>query len=80
MTPPVNERIAKLALLYDTYFKLGGLQLQPDYISADDLIKAREDPQIYKNLRVRVTGYSGFFTLLDKELQNEIILRTEHRL
>lgn len=75
-----DEKVKKLAHLYETYFKLGGLQLQPDYVSAEDLIKAQENPEYYKNLRVRVTGYSGLFTLLDKELQNEIIHRTEHQL
>lgn len=75
-----NEKIDRLAHLYETYLRLGGLQLQPDYVSAEDLIKAQRNPNDYRNLRVRVTGYSGFFTSLEKELQNEIINRTEHHI
>ena len=73
-----DEKLERIAHLFETYFKLGGVQLQPDYLSIWDLIKAQKDPDEYKNLRVRVTGYSGFFTSFDKNLQDEIISRMVH--
>jgi formate C-acetyltransferase len=54
------------------------MQLQPDYLSTEELRYAQINPQEYSTLRVRVTGFSGFFTSFDKDLQNEIINRTEH--
>jgi formate C-acetyltransferase len=74
-----DHKIDLLTSLLQTYFKMGGVHLQINYISADELAKAQENPQAYRNLRVRVTGFSGFFTQFDKDLQDEIISRTAHR-
>lgn len=68
----------KLSALFETYMKLGGLQLQPDYLSAEDLKDAQIHPEKWCNLRVRITGFTGFFTRFDKASQDEIISRTEH--
>ena len=62
-----------------TYFKLGGIQLQINYLSADELKDAQKNPKKYQNLRVRVTGFSGFFTSLEPNLQDEIINRHLHK-
>lgn len=70
-----EEKMDKLAHIYHTFMKLGGLQLQPTYVKAGDLEKAKCCPDDYKDLRVRVTGYSGFFTRLDDGTQDEIINR-----
>ena len=43
------------------------------------LKKAQREPEKYSDLIVRVAGYSDYFTDLSKELQNEIIQRTEHK-
>ncbi|MBQ6894719.1 MAG: hypothetical protein IJN40_04435 [Clostridia bacterium] len=43
----------------------------------DELIKAKDTPGEYKNLRVRVTGYSDYFTNLDDSIQNSFIQRYE---
>ncbi|MDR0923238.1 MAG: hypothetical protein LBN31_02655, partial [Hungatella sp.] len=64
-----DEKLKKLAALYHTYFQLGGMQFQPNYISTDELLKAQRQPEQYKNLRVRVSGFSGNFTLLGKDIQ-----------
>ena len=61
------------------YFRLGGIQLQINYSSADELKKAKKDPDKYRSLRVRVTGFSGFFTSLEPKLQDEIISRHMHK-
>lgn len=70
-----EEKLEKLARLYQTFILLGGLQLQPTYLKAGDLERAQETPLDYQDLRVRVTGYSGFFTRLDAGTQDEIIHR-----
>ncbi|MBC5681606.1 glycine radical domain-containing protein [Lachnospira hominis (ex Liu et al. 2021)] len=46
-------------------------------VDSEILKKAQIEPDKYKNLVVRVSGYSAYFVNLDKELQNEIIMRTE---
>ena len=71
------EKLQKLSQMFQVYFEMGGLQLQPDYLSAQDLLNAQINPNDYLNLRVRVTGFSGYFVRFDKALQDEIIHRTE---
>jgi len=73
-----TDNTEKIAHLFEAYFKMGGLQLQPDYLSKEELILAQKNPEDYRNLRVRVTGFSGLFTRLDQSLQDEIINRTEY--
>ncbi len=69
-------KLDKLASIYHTFLKLGGMQLQINYLSTEELIEAQKTPEKYSNLMVRVTGYSGFFTRFDVDLQNDIIKRT----
>lgn len=73
-----EEKRKRLTAVLYTYFELGGIQLQINYLSADELIKAQQEPERYQSLRVRVTGFSGFFTSFDKDLQDEIIQRYLH--
>ncbi len=70
------EKLDRLASVYHTFLKLGGMQLQINYLSTEELIEAQKTPEKYSNLLVRVTGYSGFFTRFDVDLQNDIIKRT----
>ena len=65
--------------LIRTYFKLGGQQIQPTVVSAEDLRDAQKNPQFYGDLIVKVGGYSAYFTELGIEIQNEVIARTEHQ-
>ena len=73
-----DEYFPKTVKILETYFMLGGSQLQLNYVSAEDLAKAKLAPREYKSLRVRVTGYSDYFVNLDDALQDEIIERTRH--
>ncbi len=73
------EKLDRLAILYHTFLQLGGMQLQINYLSSKELLEAQQHPECYQNLMVRVTGYSGFFTRFDRDLQNDIIRRTEQR-
>lgn len=74
------EHIEKLAALLRAYNEVGGTALQINVIDADTLRDAQRNPDAYSNLMVRVTGYNAFFTQVGRELQEEIITRTEHSL
>jgi pyruvate formate-lyase/glycerol dehydratase family glycyl radical enzyme len=74
------EHIEKLAALLRAYNEVGGTALQINVIDAKTLRDAQKNPAAYSNLMVRVTGYNAFFTQVGRELQEEIITRTEHSL
>jgi len=74
-----DEGIAKLAQLVRSYFRLGGHHVQFNVIDADTLRQAQERPEEHRELIVRVAGYSDYFVDLGRELQDEIIARTEQR-
>ncbi len=73
-----EEGLHKLAHLIRAYFKMDGHHIQFNVVSADTLRAAQKNPDEYRNLIVRVAGYSDYFINLGKDLQNEIISRTEH--
>jgi formate C-acetyltransferase len=60
------------------YFSLGAFHVQFNAISNEVLRKAQKSPEEYKDLLVRVAGYSTQFVNLSKEVQDAIIARTEH--
>jgi pyruvate-formate lyase len=70
--------INKLVHLIRGYFRMDGHHIQFNVITADTLRKAQKEPEKYRDLIVRVAGYSDYFIDLSEQLQNEIILRTEH--
>ena len=72
-----EEGVANLAHLIRGYFKLGGHHLQFNVVSADTLRAAQAHPEDYRTLIVRVAGYSDYFGRLSRDLQDEIISRTE---
>ena len=61
--------------LLATYFNRGGLHAQVSSLSREDLIDAQLHPDAHRDLRVRVTGYSGVFVDICKDLQDDIIQR-----
>ena len=63
-----TEKRERLAAMLRTYFDMGGVQLQINYLGVDELICAQKDPEKFAYLRVRVTGFSGFFTTFDNQL------------
>jgi len=80
-TPQLLERdqdLENLVHLIRTYFKLGGHHIQFNVVRAETLRAAKADPQQYRDLIVRVAGYSDYFCDLSETLQDEIISRTEH--
>jgi trans-4-hydroxy-L-proline dehydratase len=81
-TPQVLEGedgIDKLSQLVRAYFKLDGHHIQFNVVKAETLKDAQQHPEQYRDLIVRVAGYSDYFCDLSKELQDEIIGRTEHK-
>ncbi|KAH3758804.1 glycyl radical protein [Pelomyxa schiedti] len=80
-TPKVLEGDAaldKLVNLIKTYFKLDGHHIQFNVVDRETLIQAQNHPEQYRDLIVRVAGYSDYFCDLGKSLQDEIISRTAH--
>jgi formate C-acetyltransferase len=75
-----EEGQRKLADLVRTYFNLGGHHIQFNVISRETLLDAQTHPEKYRDLIVRVAGYSDHFIVLGKDLQNEIIARTEQNI
>lgn len=73
-----EEGITNVMHLVRSYFKLDGHHIQFNVVKAETLKKAKENPEKYKDLIVRVAGYSDYFVHLTEELQDEIIRRTEH--
>ncbi len=65
--------------LLKTYYTLGGAQIQPTVVSTEVLLAAQQNPEEYRDIVVKVGGYSAYFTELGIEIQNEIISRTEHK-
>ena len=74
-----REDVNKLLNLVRTYFHdYGGKHIQFNVISRDTLIDAQMHPENYKSLVVRVAGYSALWIELDRNIQDEIIARTEY--
>ncbi len=70
--------IVKLSQLVRTYFRMDGHHIQFNVVDSETLKKARQFPDDYRDLIVRVAGYSDYFVDLTDELQDEIIRRTAH--
>ncbi len=73
-----EEGISKVAHLVRSYFRLDGHHIQFNVVTATTLRAAQADPEKYRDLIVRVAGYSDYFCDLTRALQDEIITRTEH--
>ena len=73
-----DKDLDRLVQLVRTYFKLDGHHIQFNVTDAATLRAARQHPEKYRDLIVRVAGYSDYFCDLGEALQDEIIARTEH--
>jgi len=70
----------RLLDVVETYLQRGGFEVQVNVVDKETLLAAREHPEQYRDLVVRIGGYSDYFVGLSEEMQAEIILRTEHTL
>jgi formate C-acetyltransferase len=84
LTPVVlksKESKKKLAAMLHAFFDgMHGWHVQYNIVDRETLLAAQENPEEYRDLIVRVAGYSAFFTNLSRETQNDIIARTEQTL
>lgn len=72
-----EERLEKMVALVRGYFAMGGMEVSPNVVANEQLRDAQAHPDEHRDLVVRVSGYSAFFTDLGRPLQDEIISRTE---
>ena len=75
-----NSAREKIITLIKTYMMRGGFQLQINVIDNETLQNAKRSPEQYRDLVVRIGGYSDYFVHLSPDMQDEIILRTAHAL
>jgi len=73
-----DEDLMKLVSLIRSYFRMGGHHIQFNIVDTQTLLDAQQQPDDYKDLLVRVAGYSDYFNDMTEQLQNEIIARTEN--
>ena len=78
----VNSEDAKGALrdMTRSYFDRGGMEVQYNIVSAETMRAAQADPSTYRDLVVRIAGYSAYFVELNLDCQNDLIARTENSL
>jgi formate C-acetyltransferase len=70
--------IRKFSFFLRGLIRLKISHVQFNVVNKDELLKAQKEPEKYRNLTIRVAGYTAYFTELAEDLQNEIIERTEH--
>ena len=74
-----DENFEKTVDLFETYFKMGGIHFQLNYVTRETLLEARKNPESHSSLRVRVSGFSEYFCKLREEIQDDIIDRTDRK-
>ena len=72
-----EEGTAKLKAVMQTYFDRGGMEMQLNIVDSKTLRAAQERPEDYKDLVVRVAGFSAYFVEVFKDCQEDLIRRTE---
>jgi formate C-acetyltransferase len=73
-----EDGVSKLANLTKTYFEMGGMEVQYNVVDAQTMRAAQENPDEYRNLVVRIAGFSAYFVEMGPDLQNDLISRTEN--
>ncbi len=74
------DKMKLISILHTFFADLKGWHVQYNIVSRETLLAAKRDPENYRDLIVRVAGYSAFFTTLSPDTQDDIIARTEHSL
>lgn len=72
-----EQGLEAFSSMISTYFKLGGMHIQPNVVSSETLREAQLHPERYRDLVVKVSGYSAYFTDLGESIQEDIIGRCE---
>ena len=74
-----QAHVDALKQLIDAYFHSGGMEIQFSVVSRETLLAAQREPEKYRNLVVRGSGFSAYFRSLNRTTQDEIIARTEYQ-
>ena len=72
-----DQTVSRMADYVQTYFEKGGMQIQYNVVDTDTLKDAMANPEHYADLLVRISGYCGYFVQLQRDLQLELIRRSE---
>lgn len=75
-----GESLEKMLQIVKTYLRRGGFEIQLNVVDRETLLQAQQHPEQYKDLVVRIGGYSDYFVNLTPQMQQEVILRTEHQI
>lgn len=75
-----DESGRKVRSLIHTYLERGGFEMQINVVDREMLLAARREPEKYRDLVVRIGGYSDYFVKLSNEMQEELLLRTAHEI
>ncbi len=75
-----GEDLKRFGQAIEAYFRIGGLHVQFNIMSYEDLIDAKKCPEKHRELLVRVSGYSAYFKDLNEAMKDEIITRTAYNL
>ncbi|MBE6608331.1 MAG: pyruvate formate-lyase [Ruminococcaceae bacterium] len=75
-----SESVKKVAMLVKTFILMGGHQIQLNTVNIDVLRDAQENPELHRQLVVRIWGWSAYFVELDREFQNHVMKRKEYSL
>ena len=82
LTPSANDSrediVNAMHSYVKTYFDEGGMQMQFNVVTSETLKDAMANPENYRNLLVRISGYNAYFVTLNKEMQVELVERTEY--
>ena len=73
-----EESILKIAMLLQHFVRRGGHQLQLNSVNLDTMRAAQKNPEAYRNLVVRIWGWSAYFVELDREFQDHVMRRQEY--
>jgi formate C-acetyltransferase len=75
-----REIVDRMSAYLASYFDLGGMQLQFNVLGSDTMRAAMENPNEYRDLLVRISGYNAYFVDLNHDIQMELVERAEHSL
>lgn len=70
----------KVRALVHAYLERGGFEMQINVVDRDTLLKAQQNPEQYRDLVVRIGGYSDYFVKISPQMQAEVLLRTAHEI
>ena len=75
-----EQTVENMFAYVKSYFDQGGMQMQFNVVSSETLKDAMANPENYRNLMVRISGYNAYFVELNRDIQKELIERTEYGL